>query len=295
MIEIKGLSKSIDNKKILNNINLNIKEGSIFGLIGPNGAGKSTLIRTITGIYKSDEGKILFQGEDVYDNPEVKKQIGYVADTNNFLSNLTVKEIIKYYELTYDTFDMDKFNELNKIFKVSIKKFLFTLSKGNKTRLAIMLNLSIRPKFLILDEPTSGLDPIIKRKFTEILVNEVSENGTTIVISSHNLSDVERICDEIAIIEDGNIKRNASIEELKREYKKIQVVFKDPVGIKDLQEEYVINISKLGRVFNVVINNEEKFMEKVKDFDPIFMEELDLTLEDIFIYTLERGDDYEEN
>lgn len=295
MIEIKGLSKSIDNKKILNNINLNIKEGSIFGLIGPNGAGKSTLIRTITGIYKSDEGKILFQGEDVYDNPEVKKQIGYVADTNNFLSNLTVKEIIKYYELTYETFDMERFNELNKIFKVSIKKFLFTLSKGNKTRLAIMLNLSIRPKFLILDEPTSGLDPIIKRKFTEILVNEVSENGTTIVISSHNLSDVERICDEIAIIEDGNIKRNASIEELKREYKKIQVVFKDPVGIKDLQEEYIINISKLGRVFNVVINNEEKFMEKVKSFDPIFIEELDLTLEDIFIYTLERGDDYEEN
>lgn len=285
----------IDNKKILNNINLKIKEGSIFGLIGPNGAGKSTLIRTMTGIYKSNQGKVLFQGEDVYDNPEVKKFIGYVADTNNFFSNLTVKEIIKYYELTYETFDMEKFNELNEIFKLSMKSLLFNLSKGNKTRLAIMLNISIRPKYLILDEPTSGLDPIIKRKFTEILVNEVSESGTTVLISSHNLSDVERICDGIAIIEDGSIKRESSIEELKKEHKKIQIAFKDPVGIKDLQEEYVINISKFGRVFNVVINNKEKFEDKVNKFNPIFMEELDLTLEDIFIYTLERGDDHEEN
>ncbi|MPQ44659.1 ABC transporter ATP-binding protein [Clostridium tarantellae] len=295
MIEIKNISKAIGDKEILKNVNLKINEGSIFGLLGPNGAGKSTLIRIITGIYKSDKGVVNFDEVDVYDNPEVKKHIGYVADTNEFFSRLTVKEIIKYYQISYDTFDINKFDELNKIFKVPKKSFLFALSKGNKTRLAIMLNISIRPKYLILDEPTSGLDPIIKRKFMEILVDEVAENGTTILISSHNLSDVERICDSIAIIEDGKIKSTSSIEEMKICYKKLQIAFKDPVEMQELQGEEVINISKMGRVFNVVINNEEKFINKANKFNPIFVEELNLTLEDIFIYTLDREDSYEEN
>ncbi len=295
MIEIKGFSKSFDDKRVLNNINISVPKGSIFGLIGPNGAGKTTLIKALTGIYYGDKGEIFIDGQNVYENVDIKNKIGYVADENNFLSSYRVKDIIKFYQYSYKEFNLERFKELNKIFKLPEKSYVFRFSKGMKMRLSIMLNLCIMPEVLILDEPTSGLDPVIKRKFMNLLLDEVAERQTTIFISSHNLSDLERICDGVAIINQGEVKYSNSIENMKNKIKKLQVAF-----IADAPEdidkwEEIIKVNKVGRVYHLITKDyNEELMDKLKKLRVHFIEELDLSLEDMFLYTLGEEDYYEE-
>lgn len=295
MIEIKGFSKSFDDKRVLNNINISVPKGSIFGLIGPNGAGKTTLIKALTGIYYGDKGEIFIDGQNVYENVDIKNKIGYVADENNFLSSYRVKDIIKFYQYSYKEFNLERFRELNKIFKLPEKSYVFRFSKGMKMRLSIMLNLCIMPEVLILDEPTSGLDPVIKRKFMNLLLDEVAERQTTIFISSHNLSDLERICDGVAIINQGEVKYSNSIENMKNKIKKLQVAF-----IADAPEdidkwEEIIKVNKVGRVYHLITKDyNEELMDKLKKLRVHFIEELDLSLEDMFLYTLGEEDYYEE-
>lgn len=186
LITISNVSKMLGDKKALNDINLNIEKGSIFGIIGENGAGKTTLIKCMLGIYKQDEGEIKIAGEPVFENTLVKNKIGYVAAEVQYYSSFKVRELVKLYTLTYSTFSYERFKELNKIFKIPENKRIRELSKGMKMRVSLMLNLSIYPEILILDEPTSGLDPIIKRKLINILLEEVSERNTTIFIASHH-------------------------------------------------------------------------------------------------------------
>lgn len=288
MIEIKGLSKMIEDKYILKEINLKVNKGSIFGLIGPNGAGKSTLIRCLTGIYGLEEGEILYEGQSVYENVEVKNKIGYVADENNFFSTFKLIDTINYYKLAYENFDEKKFEELNKEFKMDTKKRFFQLSKGNKMKFAIMMAMCINPEYLILDEPTSGIDPIFKRKFIEILLNEVAEKGTTVIISSHNLSNVERICDTVAILNNGKVTAVNSIDDMKNKIKKLQVAFKAAVKEEELKIHGVVKVENVGRVYNIVTTDYGvELLDKINSLNPLFIEELDLSLEDIFIYTIE--------
>lgn len=288
MIEIKGLSKMIEDKYILKEINLKVNKGSIFGLIGPNGAGKSTLIRCLTGIYGLEEGEILYEGQSVYENVEVKNKIGYVADENNFFSTFKLIDIINYYKLAYKNFDEERFEELNKEFKMNTKKRFFQLSKGNKMKFAIMMAMCIHPEYLILDEPTSGIDPIFKRKFIEILLNEVAEKGTTVIISSHNLSNVERICDTVAILNNGKVTAVNSIDDMKNKIKKLQVAFKAAVKEEELKIHGVVKVENVGRVYNIVTTDYGvELLDKINSLNPLFIEELDLSLEDIFIYTIE--------
>lgn len=220
MITIKSLNKKLGSKRVLMDVSLEVQRGSIFGLIGPNGAGKTTLIKCLTGIYKADSGEIAIDGDTVFENIEVKKKIGYVADSNDFFNYLTVKGVIKFYKMTYESFSYDRFGEINELFKIPEDSMVRKLSKGMKTKLAIMLNLSIMPEVLVLDEPTSGLDPIAKRQVINILLEEVSERKTTIFISSHNLGELERICDKVAILIDGEITYQNSIEQMKENIKK---------------------------------------------------------------------------
>lgn len=295
MIEIKGFSKSFDGKKVLNNIDISVPKGTIFGLIGPNGAGKTTLIKGLTGVYYGDEGEIKIDGQNVYENVDIKSKIGYVADENYFLSSYRVKDIIKFYEYSYKDFNLDRFKELNKIFKLPEKSYIFRFSKGMKMRLSIMLNLSIMPEVLILDEPTSGLDPVIKRKVMNLLLDEVAERGTTVFISSHNLSDLERICDGIAIINQGKVKYSNTIENMKNKIKKLQVAFIEDAPEHMEKWEEIIKVNKIGRVYHLITKDyNEKLINKLKRSKVHFIEELDLSLEDMFIYTLGEEDYYEE-
>ncbi|PRR81085.1 ABC transporter ATP-binding protein [Clostridium vincentii] len=295
MIEIKNLSLYLEDIEILHNINLNIEKGKIYGLIGANGVGKTSLIKCLTGIYEVTEGQILYDGQEVYNNSLVKENIAYVADENIFFSSFTVKHIIKYYKLAYKNFNEERFHEINKIFNISLKKRFYQLSKGMKTRVALMIAFSQQSDYLILDEPTSGLDPILKNKLLKLLVKEVSERAVTIIISSHNLSELERICDDIVIIDEGKISYQNTLENMKNKIKKLQVAFDAPIYEEDLNIKGIFKISRIGRVFTIITDSYDKgFLRELNKFNPLFVEEIDLSLEDIFIYKVEKEDLNEE-
>lgn len=285
MIDINNLTLKIENKIILKNINLKIKEGKIYGLIGPNGVGKTSLIKCLSGIYEPSEGEVLYNGYNVYNSPKVKKKIAYVADENNFFISFTIKDIVKYYKYAYENFNKEKFYNINKTFKIDLEKRLFQLSKGQKMRVFLMLAFAIEPEFMILDEPTSGLDPILKNKLLELLEKEAKTRNTTIIISSHHLNELEKICDDIAILKDGQVCYKNSLENMQKSIKKIQAAFDMPTYEEDLRFEGVFKISHVGRVFTMITDKYNKdFIKKLEQFKPLFIEEIELSLEDIFIY-----------
>ncbi|MGG7177539.1 ABC transporter ATP-binding protein [Clostridium paraputrificum] len=295
MLEIKELSLQLDDKEILRNININIAKGKIYGLIGPNGVGKTTLIKCLTGIYKVTSGQVLYDGEEIYENPKVKKRVAYVADENNFFSSFTVKDIIKYYKLAYDNFNEEKFHTINNAFNIPLKKRFYQLSKGMKMRVALMVAFAQEADYLILDEPTSGLDPILKNKLLKLIVNEVAERKVTIIISSHHLNELERICDDVAIIDGGEVSYENTLEDMKNKIKKIQVAFEAPVYEEDLNIKGIFKMSRIGRVFTIITDNySEEFIAEINRFNPLFIEEIDLSLEDIFIYKVDKGEQNEE-
>ncbi|MBW9171385.1 ABC transporter ATP-binding protein [Clostridium estertheticum] len=287
MIDIKNVSKKIDDKYILKNIDLHVNKGSIFGIIGENGAGKTTLIKCLTGIYRANEGSILIDGEEVFDNAKIKQKIGYVSDENQYFSSFKVKELLEFYKKAYNDFSKERFDELNVKFKIPLNRRIRELSKGMKMRTAILLNLSIKPDILILDEPTSGLDPVIKKELMSIIVDEVASRGVTVFISSHHLDHIERICDNIAIIKNGAIKLKSSMEDAKNSMKKLQVVFNETSDIsKDLAcLDGVIKVETIGRVNYIITKNYTKDLEKkLYDMGADFIEIVDMSLEDMFIY-----------
>ena len=264
MIDIKNVSKQIDDKYILKNVDFHVNKGSIFGIIGENGAGKTTLIKCLTGIYRVNEGSILIDGEEVFDNDKIKQRIGYVSDENQYFSSFKVKELLEFYKKAYNDFSKERFDELNIKFKIPLNRRIRELSKGMKMRTAILLNLSIKPDILILDEPTSGLDPVIKKELMSIIVDEVAARDVTVFISSHHLDHIERICDSVAIIKEGTIKLKSSMEEAKNSIKKLQVVFNETSDIsKDLAcLDGVINVETIGRVNYIITKNYTKDLEK---------------------------------
>ncbi|ERI92809.1 ABC transporter, ATP-binding protein [Clostridiales bacterium oral taxon 876 str. F0540] len=289
MLQIINVSKSFPGKEAIKNINLEVRKGTIMGLVGPNGSGKSTLLRTIVDIYTPDSGEVQVNGCNVKDNFKLKQTIGYVADRNDFFNSYKINDIIKYYKLAYDNFDIDKFYELNAVFEIPINKKLSKLSKGNASRVAFMFAMSSKPELLILDEPTSGLDPIVKRKFLQLLVEDVSERGSTVVISSHNLSDLESICDQVVFLNNGEILKDNTLDNLKTSMKKLQIIFKDtaPSGFESWPE--FINVTKLGRSYNIITDNyNEELLAKLKVNGALFIEELNLSLEDMLIFSVDK-------
>lgn len=287
MIKGIGIDKYLGGEKILDNINIEVKKGSIYGLIGPNGAGKTTLIKTLVDIYEPEKGEVLISGEKIKDNTEIKSRLGYVSDYQNFYPNFRVKEIVTFYRNTYPLWNEDRYNVLRNIFKIDEKKKIKHLSKGMKTQLSLMLNLSITPEILILDEPTSGLDPVVKRKVLDIIIDEVSSNETTVFISSHHLGELEQICDHIGIIHEGKILLEESIDDLKSNVRKVQVAFKDSIPEEIKNSEDILNIANKGKVYEIIVNdNIEKLIDEIRKYNPILLETIDMSLEEIFIYKM---------
>lgn len=292
MIEVNNIYMNIDNKEILRDISFKCENGRILGLIGPNGVGKTTLIKCLTGIYKPQSGSILYNNSQVFDNDKTKELIGYVQDESTFFSNYKINDIKKYYKLAYKNFDEIKFNKINNMFNIPLNKKMFQLSKGIKMLVNILFAFSINAKYLILDEPTSGLDVIFKKKFLKLLREEVLKNKITVVISSHHLNELENICDDILIINNGKVVFNDSINNLNNKVKKIQVAFDIPVYEEDFAEfNEILALSKTGRVFTIITKNyNDEFLFKLNKLEPLFIEEISLTLEDMFIYHIEKGD-----
>lgn len=287
MIEINNLYKNLSNKEILKNINLKIEKGSIFGIIGPNGSGKTTLINTIVGAYKADSGSIEIMGEDIYENINMKEEIAFVEDENSIFSNYKVKDVISFYSRAYKNFNKERFNTLNNIFKIDEKYRISKLSRGMKKILFIMIGFSIMPKIIILDEPTIGLDPLIKNQFINLILEEVAERNTTILITSHNLDELERICDSIAIINKGEIKYTSSLDNMKENIRKLQVMFKEDT-LLDLESwNEVIKVKRIGRVHSIVVKNYTKELEqRLNNCGATYIEEVSLGLEELFIDTM---------
>lgn len=283
MISIQNVSKYYDKFKAIDNVSIEIPKGTIHGLIGENGASKTTLIHCLTGIYKCDEGIITIAGDNVYDNPAVKTKIGYVADSNSYFPNFKVKDMVSFYKGIYQSFDENRFNELNEIFKLSYERRVKQLSKGMQMRLALMLNLSLHPDVLVLDEPTSGLDAIAKKQVLDLLISEVSEYQCTVVISSHHLGELEKLCDSLTILQNGNILYQDSIDEIKQQIVKLQAVFKEQPDLSDID---VLNVEHIGSIYYIITDkNTDELINTLYQKGAELVEQIGMSLEDIFIYT----------
>ncbi len=284
MLEVKNVYKNYDKTEVLHGVSLELKPGEIHGLIGENSAGKTTLIKCVTGIYKANKGKIVADGESVYDNPKAKRIIGYVADDNEYVPAYSPEKMANMYQCFYPQFDMDKFNSLNDIFKLPLEKSIRSFSKGQKMRLAIMLEIARKPKYLILDEPAAGLDAVAKAALFELLVKEAEENQVGILISSHNLKTLEMLCDSVTMIHQGKTEYQASVEDMKKLLSKVQVVFENGADAGMYACEEILHISNTGSIYSLLIRRyDDKMKAKLKEWGAGFVEESELGLEELFV------------
>lgn len=288
MLEIKNYSLNYGDCKILDNISFTLGKGKVLGIVGPSGVGKTSLIRGIVGIYKGSDGELLYDGEVIYDNPNVKRKIAFVPDEHNSFYLITLREIVNFYKGLYPEFNEERFQKINRLFKIPLNKRFLQLSKGMKMRVNLMIAFSLNAELLVLDEPTSGLDPILKEKVLKIIMEEVSNGDKSVIISSHNLIELERICDDVLILNEGKVEYHNTLDNIKRNIKKIQIAFDMPVYEEDLNFPGIFNISQVGRVFTIVIeDNNDEFKDFVQKFNPLFVEEIDLSLEEVFINRIE--------
>lgn len=295
MLKVENFSLKLGDKVILKDINFTLNKGRVLGIVGPSGVGKTSLLNSLVGLYSGNEGRITLNDELVYENQIVKKLIAYVPDESPSFSFIKISDILEYYSSVVEDFSQEKFHRLNKVFKIPTNKRFLTLSKGMKARVNIMLALASAPKLIVLDEPTSGLDPILKEKLFKILLKEVVDNEVMVVISSHQLVDLEKICDDIIMIDDAKVVYHSSLDNMKKNIKKLQVAFEAPVYEEDLNIDGIFSKNVIGRVFTIVTEKyDDDFKAKLKQFKPLFVEEIDLSLEEAFIHKLDKGDDYEE-
>lgn len=292
MLEVKNVYKSYNKNQVLQNVSLTVMPGEIHGLIGENSAGKTTLIKCVTGIYQTDEGIVLYDEKPVYDNPEVKEKIGYVADYNEYIKYYTISQMVYMYEKFYPAFNKEKFNDFNQIFKLPVNKRIMTFSKGQKMRLAFMLEVAKEPDYLILDEPTSGLDPVAKAKFFEMLINEVEHREIGVLISSHHLDGLEKICDSVTMMHEGSVERQMSMEDMKSELVKLNVVFEGGAGKAVYELPQILRISNVGSIYTMVVKEyNEAFGKKLRELGASLVEPVDISLEELFVVLEEAKED----
>ena len=295
MIQVENLVKTFDGFRALDGADFHVKKGAIYGLVGPNGAGKSTLIRHLTGIYKQDEGSVLIDGEPVFENPAVKEKIAYIPDDLFYFAQADTMEMKKFYEGIYPNFDAGLFEKIREAFpSIDTKQTIRRLSKGMQKQVAFWLAISARPQILILDEPVDGLDPVMRRQIWSLILQDVTEHGTTVLVSSHNLRELEDVCDHVGILNNGKIMIERSLTELQGNISKIQIAC--PYGMPKIPQVFkVLHMSNIGRVYTVIVRGEPDAVVKAitdgKD-SPQVVDVLPLTLEEIFIYEM-GGEDYE--
>ena len=293
MIKVNNVVKTFDGFRALDGLTMSVPKGAIYGLVGPNGAGKSTIIRHITGIYRPDAGEITVNGQPVYENPEVKKIIAAIPDDFYYFMSASTKDMKNFYKGFYPNFDERRYEALKDIFStVKEKHPIRRLSKGMQKQAAFWLSLCCRPEVLVLDEPVDGLDPVMRRQVWSLLMNDVDEFGTTVLVSSHNLRELEDVCDHVGILSHGQVLLERSLSDLQDNVVKIQIVFPTPELPELPADMEVLHASQVGRIHTLIIRgNAEAVTERLSAYSPLLMDALPLSLEEIFIYEL-GGDDY---
>lgn len=283
MIEIRDVVKTFDGFRALDGVTMTVPRGAVYGLVGPNGAGKSTLIRHLTGIYRPDSGTIDIDGQPVYENPAVKARIAYIPDDVFYFPQATIPDMMRYYRGIYPKFDAERYQKLGEVFQLDPKRQIRRLSKGMQKQAAFWLAMCLRPDVLVLDEPVDGLDPVMRRQIWSLVVEDVAGYGMTVLVSSHNLRELEDICDHVGMMHAGRMLLERSLAELQENIVKVQLVTDQPLP-EDLA---VLHASTLGRVQTLIIRGEPaQTAERLAGTKPLLCDLLPLSLEEIFMYEL---------
>ena len=291
MIEVRGLKKTFDGFAALDGADLSVPRGAVYGLVGPNGAGKTTLLRHLTGVYHQDSGSVTFDGQPVWENADVKARIASIPDDWFYFMQAGLRDMMRFYRGLYPKFDQERFEKLREVFALDEKRPLRRMSKGQQKQAAFWLALCTMPDYLILDEPVDGLDPVMRRQVWSLILQDVAERGTTVLVSSHNLRELEDVCDHVGIMDHGKVLLQRSLEELQGGPVKVQMV---PSG-EDValpEELEILHRSATGRVQTLIVRGSaEEVTARLSVLQPLLLEALPLSLEEIFIYEL-GGVDY---
>lgn len=287
MIEVRQLVKQFGELDVLKGLDLNVRKGSIYGLVGSNGAGKTTLLKLLAGVYRPDKGSILVDGQPVFENNRAKENIVFIPDELFYFNQYSIRETADFFRQVYPAWDENRFTELSEVFGIDIKRRVTKLSKGMKRQVSFWLALSVKPQVLILDEPLDGLDPMIRSKVKKLLLADVAEREMSIIISSHNLRELEDICDYMGILHDGTIIIESELDALKSGISKVQTAFPEGISEELLKAGNILYHEKRGSVQLLIMRGEEKDIKaQVQNFQPLLLDVLPLTFEEIFVYEM---------
>ena len=290
MIEVRELKKSFDGFEALRGLDIHVPRGAVYGLVGPNGAGKSTFIRHLAGVFRQDGGELLVNGQPVYENPAVKEKIAYIPDDIFYYGAATIRDMKNLYRGMIPTFSDERFEKLREAFPLEEKRAMRRLSKGMQKQAAFWIALSCCPELIVLDEPVDGLDPVMRRQVWSLLLQDVAERGTTVLVSSHNLRELEDVCDHVGIMDKGKMLLERPLAEMQENTVKIQLAL--PEGQALPEELEILHETQTGRLRQLILRgNAEELTAKLAACGPFFMDVLPLTLEEIFIYEL-GGEDH---
>lgn len=292
MIEVNNVTKRFGDFVALDGLNMHVERGAIYGLVGPNGAGKSTIIRHLSGVYKQDEGTVTIDGQPVYENEKLKQRFTVIPDEIFFFTQANTMDMMKFYKSIYPNFDETLFKKILECFpEINPKKMVRSLSKGMQKQVAFMLSIAARPELMILDEPVDGLDPVMRRQIWSLIMSDVAEHGLTVLVSSHNLRELEDVCDHVGIMNHGKILIERSLDELQTSITKIQLAFEGDMPSLPPEVQVLKRITT-GRVHTLIVKGEPRAAEQtISALNPLLMDVLPLTLEEIFIYEL-GGENY---
>lgn len=288
MIKVDRVSKKYDNDFVLNNLSFNIKDNCIYGLVGANGAGKSTLLRIIMGIFDANIGSVTIDGEEVSHNVKLKQKMVFIPDDLFFYPGYTLIDMAKYYQSMYDEFDMDYLRELAKLLKLKENVKISNFSKGMKRQCALICAIATNADYMFFDETFDGLDPVIRNVMKKIIVKQMNKKKTTIVMTSHNLRELEDICDNLGLLYQGGILLESEIDTIKTNMYKVQISLKGDFDKDDFSDIDLLSYKKNGSVATLIIKDvDNTSKKKLAKKNPIILDYLNLTLEEIFIYEME--------
>ena len=292
MLEAKNVVKTFDGFRALDGLTMTVPTGAVYGLVGPNGAGKSTIIRHLAGIYRQDSGEVLLDGHPIYEDPDVKRRMTVIGDDWYYFPQANIREMARFFAGLYPQFSWERYEKLKQVFPLDEKLMLRRMSKGMQKQAAFWLTVCCMPEYLILDEPVDGLDPVMRRQVWSLLLGDVAERGTTVLVSSHNLRELEDVCDHVGILDHGRVLLERSLSDLQDNTVKLQAAYAgvtEPVLPAELN---ILHRSHVGRVYTYIIRGKrEEILRRMQITDPVLLEPIPLTLEEIFIYEL-GGVDY---
>ena len=283
MIELKNVTKRFGDFTALENLTMRVPAGSVYGLVGPNGAGKSTIIRHVTGVYRQNSGEVLVSGEPIFENPSVKARIACIPDDLSCHAGSNILDLKRFYKGLYPNFSPERFEALREIFPLDEKQPLRRFSKGMQKQAAFWLAIATRPDYLILDEPVDGLDPVMRKQVWSVILEDVAARGTTVLVSSHNLRELEDVCDHVGVLHEGKMLLERSLSDLQENIVKVQLVTDRPIP----PELNILHQSMTGRIQTLIVRGDRREIAGLlQQCNPLLCDLLPLSLEEIFIYEL---------